>query len=74
MQMINAIVHVADKSAPVIDVLLRLDHTKLYIFQDQKYLHCFEPMSQLVLDLQWRWLWKMQTFLWEGLTKLVEYF
>lgn len=52
MQTINAIVQVADKSAPVIDVLLRLDHTKQYIFQDQKYLHCFEPMSQLVLDLQ----------------------
>lgn len=71
---INAIVQVADKTAPVIDVLLRLDHTKQYIFLDQMYLRCFEPMSHLVLDLQWWWLWKMQTSLCEGLTKSVEYF
>lgn len=48
----NAILQVADKTAPVIDVLLRLDHTKEYIFPDQMYLRCFETMLRLVLDLQ----------------------
>lgn len=70
----NAIAQVADKTAPVIDILLRLDHTKQYIFPDQMYLLCFETMLHLVLDLQWWWLWKMQISLCESLTKSVEYF